>query len=198
MKNFMKFGLVMAMLFAMAFSTFANTTDFSMRAMGTVGKTVSFSLFEAKDIKISLYTANDELLFSEKVDSNGNINRKYDLNAFPNGTYTLEAESAAKITSYDIIVLNNEAKISEAKAEVKKPMLVNKNGRVSLSIINQHNTPIEIVLLDENGTELYSETTGAKVSLVKMFNFNSISAGDFTFVTRYGKRQFTDTITVGN
>ncbi|RZJ68783.1 MAG: hypothetical protein EOO50_00980 [Flavobacterium sp.] len=198
MKNFMKFGLVMAMLFAMAFSTFANTTDFSLRVMGTNGKTVSFSLVEAKDITLSLYAANNELLFSEKVDSNGQINRKYDLNAFPNGTYTLEAESAAKVSTYEITVSNNEAKISEAKAEVKKPMVVNKNGRVSLSIINQRNTPIEITLFDENGVELYTERTDAKISLVKMFDFNQVSTGEFTFVTRYANKQFTDTITVGN
>lgn len=198
MKNFMKFGLVMAMLFAMAFSTFANTTDFSMRALGTSGKTVSFALLSAKDITISLYTANDELLFSEKVDSDGQVNRKYDLNAFPNGTYTLEAESADRISSYEITVANNEAKISDVKAAVKKPMLVSKNGRVSLSIINQHNTPIEITLYDQDGTELYTEKTGAKVSLIKMFDFTKVATGEFTFVTRYANKQFTDTITVGN
>lgn len=195
----MKFGLVMAMLFAMAFSTFANTTDFSLRVMGTNGKTVSFSLVEAKNIQLSIYAVNDELLFREKVDSDGHISRKYDLGSFPDGTYRLEAESPAKVSVYEIVVKDNAARISEeVKNEVKKPMLVNKNGRVSLSIINQQNTPIEIALYDANGTELYSETTDSKVSLIKMFNFNKVPAGEFTFVTRYGNKTFTDTVITGN
>lgn len=195
----MKFGLVMAMLFAMAFSTFANTTDFSLRVMGAKGKTVSFSLVEAKNIQLSIYAANDELLFREKVDSDGHISRKYDLSSFPDGTYRLEAESPTKISVYEIVVKDNAARISEeVKAEVKKPMVVNKKGRVSLSIINRENTPIEIALYDANGTELYNETTNNKVSLVKMFNFNKVPAGEFTFVTRYGNRTFTDTVTTGN
>lgn len=199
MKNFMKFGLVMAMLFGMAFSAFANTADFSLRVMNTNGKTVSLSLVEAKDIKLSIFADNQDLLFQEIIDSDGHISRKYDLNAFPSGTYTLEAESAHKITRYEITVDANSAKISaEAKAEVKKPMVVKKGtDRVSLSIINTEKTPVEIAIFDESGSELYRQTFPAELSLIKMFSFDNVNYGNYTFVTTYSNKTFTDSVKAG-
>lgn len=200
MKNYMKFGLVMAMLFGMAFSAFANTADFSMRVLNAAGKTVHLSLVEAKDIKLSIYDGNEDILFQETIASDGHISRKYDLNAFPSGTYTLEAESATSVKRYEITVDATSAKIGEeAKAEVKKPMLVKKGtDRVSLSIINAEKTPVEIAILDESGTEVYRNTFPAELSVVKMFNFNNVNYGSYTFVTRYSNKTFTDSVKTGN
>lgn len=196
MKNVMKLGLVVFMLFAMAVSTFANNADFSMRVMGAKGKTVSFSLTDAKQVHLSLRSQTNELLFEENISREGNMSRTYDLNALPEGSYTLIAETPAKITQYTIKVADNLASITEDPAlEISKPMLVNKNGLVSLSIINKEQTPIEITIYDENNLELYSETVeGKKVGVVKMFDFNNVPEGKFTFVTKYSSKTFTNTV----
>jgi hypothetical protein len=199
MKNLMKIGLVVAMLFAMAFSAFANdskTADFALRVMTAKGKTVSFSLIDAKEVHLSLRSQNDELLFEENISAAGSINRTYNLDALPNGEYTLTAETAFTISQYNVEVADNSAVISEdPSAEISKPVVVNKKGRVSVSIINKEQTPIEIAIYDENNEELYTEIiAGKKVSLVKMFDFNSVPGGKYTFVTKYSNKTFTDTV----
>jgi len=132
MKNFMKFGLIMAMLFGMAFSAFAGTKDFKLR-LNAVGKTISYKFGE------------------------------------------------------------------EPKAGVKKPVLVSKrNGRVSMSIINSDQTPVEVTILDKDGSEIYRDTFPAALSTIKMFNFANVGYGDYTFVTRYGNKTFTESVKAGN
>lgn len=199
MKNVMKFGLVMAMLFGMAFSAFANTTDFSLRLKNASGKNISFAVVEAKDVTISIFGQNDELLFSEKINSDGAISRKYDLSQFPSGTYTLEAESSAKVTRYEITVDGTSAKVGEViKAEVKKPVIVRKaNERVTMSIINIEQTPVEIAIYDESGAEVFKNTYPANVSVIKMFSFANVGYGNYTFVSRYSNKTFTDSIKAG-
>ncbi|RZJ73323.1 hypothetical protein [Flavobacterium sp.] len=200
MKNVMKFGLVMAMLFGMAFSAFANTKDFSLRITKAAGKTVSFSLAEAKNVTLSIYGQNEGILFQETFMSDGHLSRTYDLNAFPVGNYTLETESATEVTRYEIAVDANSARIvDEVKAVVKKPMVVKKaNERVTLSIINVEKTPVKIAIIDESGIEIYNETFPAELSLTKAFNFGNVVYGNYTFVTQYSNKTFTDSIKVGN
>jgi hypothetical protein len=70
------------------------------------------------------------LIHSENVNSKGSVNRTYDLNALPEGTYFLVAESD-KIAIWNFC--DKTAVLgSNAVKETYKPMLVNNNGVVSL------------------------------------------------------------------
>lgn len=200
MKNLMKFGLVMAMLFGMAFSAFAANTDFSLRVKNTKGKTVSFSIESAQNVVLSIYGSSEDLLFRETVASGGNTLRQYDLTQFPSGTYTLEAESATEITRYNLSIDGTAARIDEkAKAEVKKPVLVKKGAdRVAISIINTEETPVQLTIYDESGLEVFNDTFPATLSTIKMFNFSNVGYGYYTFVTRYSNKTFTESIRTGN
>ncbi|MBD3581810.1 hypothetical protein [Flavobacterium selenitireducens] len=111
-----------------------------------------------------------------------------------------EAESAKKIARYEITVDENTAKIGEAvKAEVKKPVLVKKtNERVAMSIINIEQTPVKIAIYDESGAEVFQTTLPANVSVIKMFHFANVGYGNYTFVSRYSNKTFTDSIKIGN
>jgi hypothetical protein len=68
------------------------------------------------------------LIHSENVNSKGSVNRTYDLNALPEGTYFV-VESDTKKSKYEISVIGQTAVLgSNAVKETYKPMLVNNNG----------------------------------------------------------------------
>jgi predicted secreted protein len=194
MKNFLKTGL-MTVAFLTTFGASANEKDFSLKVKSEKGKTVSFSINEAKDVNLSIYSKDNETLFGEKVTANGLLSRTYDLKAFPEGDYILEVETSAKMAQYAIHISGNSAVISEvAIAEVFKPVFANENGIVSLNISNADKSPVEIKLVDENNNELYSEVFTGKSSISKRFDTNKTFAGNLTFVVKYKDQIFAETV----
>ncbi|MFQ3174775.1 MAG: hypothetical protein ACI8W0_001900, partial [Flavobacterium sp.] len=136
MKKILKFSLVVAALLAvMNVSALGN--DFSLNVKKGQGKKVTFVLNEVSKVELSIFDLDNKLIHSENVNSKGSVNRTYDLNALPEGTYFLIAESDTKIAKYEISVVGQTAILSSnAVKETYKPMLVNKNGLVSLSLFN--------------------------------------------------------------
>lgn len=194
MKNFLKIGLMVAVFFT-AFGTHASEEDFSLSVKSGKGKTVSFSVNEVKNVSLSIYGKDKEAIFGEKIKSKKNVNRIYDLNAFPDGTYVLEVETNSKVAQYEIKIAGNTASISErAISEVFKPVIVKKDGVVSLNISNTDKSPVEIQLYDENNTELYAETVSGKSSISKKFDTNKTIAEKLTFVVKYKDQMFVETI----
>lgn len=194
MKNFLKTGL-MAVAFLTAFGASANEKDFSLKVKSEKGKTVSFSINEAKNINLAIYGKNNETLHEESIQSNGNVNRTYDLNAFPEGKYILEIETSSKLAQYEIRVNNGTAFISEkAINEIFKPVLIKENGMVTLNISKKDHNPIEVQILDENKTELYTAVYTDKFNFSKKFDTNHTPATRLTFIIKYNDQIFSETI----
>jgi hypothetical protein len=142
-----------------AIGAHASDVDFSLNVKKGKGKTVSFAFNQVKKIDLSIYDADDKLIHTESVNSNGNINRTYDLEALPNGTYFLEAETAMKIARYTITVVDETASLStEVFTEIFKPVFVNKDGKVGLNILNLDKSPVGIKIFDADANEVYSTT----------------------------------------
>ncbi|WP_296144922.1 hypothetical protein [uncultured Flavobacterium sp.] len=194
MKNFLKISLIVA-VFLSAFGASANEKDFSLKVKSEKGKTVSFSINEAKNINLSIYGKNNETLFDEKINSNGVFNRTYDLNAFPEGNYVLEVETDAKLAQYEIHISGGTASISEkAITEVFKPVLTKGDGFVTLNILKTDKNPVEVQVFDENNTELYSGVITNKSSIAKKFDTNTTGAEKLTFIVKYKDQIFSETI----
>lgn len=195
MKKILKFSLVLAAVVLTAVQAHAGNADFSLDLIKEEGKTVSFSLKEIKKIDLSIYDINDSLIYQEKVTSEENINRTYDLTALPDGIYFLKAEDDHKISKYKIEVVGNTAKLSaDAISEVYKPVLVNKNGIVTVNVLNLEKTPVTVVLYDSNQTEVYNETLEADLYVGKMFDLTAAQNGKYTFEITYNGKTFMETV----
>ncbi|MHA3786882.1 hypothetical protein ACX0HA_01630 [Flavobacterium hauense] len=196
MKNVVKFGLALA-VFLTAFGVRANDADFSVSVRSGLGKLINFSINNTK-AHVSITGKDGEVLFEENIKGkDGKINRTYDLNAFPAGSYFLEAENGAKIARYEIKIDAKTALVSEkAIAEVIKPVVTTKNGIVTVTIKEVNNTPVEIILYDENNTELFNETFKGEAAYAKRFDTNKINAAKFTVVTKYNDKMFVETVAV--
>jgi hypothetical protein len=195
MKKILKFSLVLAAVVLTAVQAHAGNADFSLDLIKEEGKTVSFSLKEITKIDLSIYDINDGLIYQEKVTSEDNINRTYDLTALPDGIYFLKAESDLKISKYKIEVVGNKAKLSaDAISEMYKPLLVNKNGIVTVNILNLKKAPVTVVIYNADQTEVYNETLAADLYVGKIFDLSSAQRGKYTFEITYNGKTFIDTV----
>ncbi|AWH84095.1 hypothetical protein HYN59_02760 [Flavobacterium album] len=189
MKNVIKMGFVMALFLT---ALVANAADSKLSlSVRSGGKLVNFSINEVKNVDVTIATKDKEVLFSERLKSReGKISRTYDLTAFPDGTYFLEAATGSEIATYEVTIANNGVIISEkAVAEVYKPLLNAKDGMVTV-ILPDGKAPVAIKIYDENNVELYNGT----VARTTKFDVNSTTAKNVTLVMTYNDKMFVETI----
>lgn len=195
MKKILKFSLVLAAVVLTAAQAHAENADFSLDLIKEEGKTVSFNLKETKKIDLSIYDTNDGLIYQEKVTSEENISRTYDLTALPDGIYFLKAESDLKISKYKIEVVGNKAKLSaDAISEVYKPVLVNKNGMVTVNILNLEKTPVSVAIYNSEDNEVYNETLTTDLYVGKIFDLTSAPSSKYTFEITYNGKTYIETV----
>lgn len=196
MKKILKFSLLLAAVVLTAVQAHAGNADFSLDLIKEEGKTVSFNLKETKKIDLSIYDTNDGLIYQEKVTSEENISRTYDLTALPDGIYFLKAESDLKISKYKIEVVGNKAKLSaDTISEVYKPVLVNKNGMVIVNILNLEKTPVSVTIYNSEENEVYNETLTADLYVGKIFDLTSAPSSKYTFEITYNGKTYIETVT---
>ncbi|MBG6110822.1 hypothetical protein H4V97_002154 [Flavobacterium sp. CG_23.5] len=190
MKKILKVSLILAGVLA-AMNVSAGEIDFSLNVKKEQGKTVTFVLNDINKIDLSIYDANEKLIHTEKVTSNGTINRTYDLNALPEGTYFLDAESEMKIARYEISVVGKTATLtSKAISEVYKPVFLNKNGLVSISVLNLDKSPVSIKIYTEDGTEVYATTVLQEQNVAKFFDIKNFPNDKYAFIMTYDNKVF--------
>ena len=195
MKKILKFSLMLAAVALTAVEAHAGNADFSLDLKKEEGKTVSFTLREIKKVDLSIYDTSDNLIYQENVTSDDNINRTYDLTAFPDGVYYLQAESDLKISKYKIEVVGKVAKLSaDAISEVYKPVLVNKNGIVTLNLLNLNQVPVTVKIYSSNDTEVYNETLPAELNMGKIFDLSNMKGDKCTFMITSNGKTFVETV----
>lgn len=197
MKKILKFSLVLAVVVSAAVQAHAGNSDFSLNLKREEGKTVSFTFKEIKKMDLSIYDTNANLIYQEKVTSDDNIERTYDLTALPDGIYFLKAETALKIAKYKIEVVGKIAKLAtDAISEVYKPVLTNKNGLVTLNVLNLEKAPVNVIIYNSDEVELYNETLPAETYVGKIFDMKNCKGEKCMFVITYNDKTFTETVAV--
>ncbi|MFM2368461.1 MAG: hypothetical protein RL619_761 [Bacteroidota bacterium] len=195
MKKIVKFSLMLAAAALTSVEAHAGNADFSLDLKKEEGKTVSFTLRETKKVDLSIYDTSNNLIYQENVTSDDNINRTYDLTAFPDGVYYLQAESDLKIAKYKIEVIGKVAKLSaDAISEVYKPVLINKNGIIKLNILNLNKALVTVKIYNLNDIELYNETLTAELNVGKIFDLSNVQGNKCTFMITYNGTTFVETV----
>ncbi|MGF1926337.1 MAG: hypothetical protein ACQUHE_19350, partial [Bacteroidia bacterium] len=134
MKNFLKISLLYAILFA-SFGVSAKDDNFSLSVNSGNEKSIVFFVNEAHDINLSILTEEEEVVYEQKIHSLGASKKVYNLEAFPNGNYTLRLETPLKLTTYQITIANGKALIANPVVkELFKPTLVKENGMITLNL----------------------------------------------------------------
>lgn len=191
MKNLFKFSLVLGVAL-LTMNVHAGAIDFSLGVKNEKGKIITFVLNDAKKLDLSIYDENSRLIHSEKVNSE-NVIKTYDLSDLPEGVYYLEAESELKISRYKISVVGKSALLSETSiSDVYKPVFEEKEGFLTVSILNGTKSQAYIKIYDHEDNEIYDSGMLKDEKISKNFDLANVTEG-YTFVISYDNKAFTKT-----
>jgi hypothetical protein len=194
MKNFLKIGLVAGMLLTSSV-VFANEDNFSLKANEKNEKSLVFLITEAQDINISIYSANEEVIYEQKIHALKPSTKIYNLEEFPDGNYTVKLENESKLITYQVTIENGKTLVAEpVTTELFKPELTKDNETITLNMVNMPNGPIEVRILNEYNDQLYAKTFTSKTKLVKKFNIGKTDAKQLTFVIKSKNQEFVKTV----
>lgn len=194
MKTILKFRLVLAVVLT-AVGAHANNADFYLHVKKEQGKTIRFALNDVKETDLSIFDADEKLIYSENISGKNGVNRTYDLSELPKGTYFLEVETTAKVARYEITVSDKVAVLSKkATTETYKPVLTANNGFVTLNIANTEKSAVGLKIYDSNQNEVYSETLKGAPSVSKKFDISNSTGEKYTFVMTYDNKSFIESI----
>ena len=192
MKNFLKIGLLVAILFT-SFGVFAKDEVFSLKVNTGSEKSIVFFVHDAHDINLSILTADEEVVYEQKIHSVGAAKKVYNLAAFPNGNYTLKLETPLKLTTYEIVIEGGKALLSVPTVkELFKPSLVKEKEMITLNLKNQLKGAVEVVILNEYNDQLFSKAY-AKANLTQKFDVSKTDAKELTFLVRYRNEEHIET-----
>jgi hypothetical protein len=192
MKKILKLSLVLVVLTTM--NVHAGNLDFTLGVKKEQGKMVTFAIEKMNKINLSIYDAEGKIIQSEKVDSQKDFNRTYDLKELPEGTYFLETESDTKISRYEILVAAASASLStNPVSEVYKPIFVNKKGLVCVSFLNLEKSPVSIKIYDKANNEVYDSDVIKDLDVKKVFDINNVRDEEYTFLMTYKDKSYTKT-----
>ena len=193
MKKISKYSLVLVVTL-ITMNMFAGNVDFTLDVKKEQGKLVTFALNQTEKIDLSIYDAEGKMIHSENVNSPNSVNRTYDLNALPEGTYFLEAESDSKVSRYEISVAGETALLSsDAISEVYKPTFYNKNGLVWVNLVNPDESPMTIKIYDNEFNEVYESDLLVDENVTKVFDMNNFQNEAYTIVVTDSAKTFTKT-----
>lgn len=194
MKNFLKIGLLAGILLTSSVA-FADEDNLSLKADAKTEKSLVFFISEAQDINITIYGANDELLYDQKIRASKPSTKIYNLEEFPDGNYTVKLENETKLIEYKVTIENGKTVVSApATIELFKPVLVKDKETITLNMENTPNGEVEVKILNEYNEELYAKVFAAKSKLVKKFNIDKTDAKELTFVVKSKNQEFVKTI----
>ena len=123
MKTIIKLSVVLAVLFTSVNSYAVGGNDeLNVHVIKNEGKLISFGLNKVQHATVSIYEADETLVYSEKINgSKEGILRTFNLDEFPAGSYTLVVENNNKKVIHEITVTSDTCSISrEAVVEAYK------------------------------------------------------------------------------
>lgn len=196
MKNLLKHGLVLAILFVSSVA-FADEANISMKAKENTQKSIVFYLDQAQKVNLSIYSLNDGLIYEQNIVSDKPLTKVYNLEAFPDGSYIVKLENAAKLIEYQVNISKGKTLVAEpVVTEYFKPVLVKNSDTVTLDLKNVPHGPIEIKIFNEYNEELFAKSFASKLIAAKKFNIGQTNAKELTFIVRSKNEEFIETVSV--
>ena len=196
MKNLLKHGLVLAILFVSSVA-FADEANISIKAKENTQKSIVFYLDQAQKVNLSIYSLNDGLIYEQNIVSDKPLTKVYNLEAFPDGSYIVKLENTAKLIEYQVNILKGKTLVSEpVVTEYFKPVLVKNSDTVTLDLKNVPHGPIEIKIFNEYNEELFAKSFASKLIAAKKFNIGQTNAKELTFIVRSKNEEFIETVSV--
>lgn len=194
MKKLFNFSLV---IIAMLVANVAKADDMELlvKVAKENSKWVSFITNDAKEFDVTLYTADDEIIYDEYVKTVGNKYQTFDLSQLPEGTYKLNMESKSKLITYSIEISEGEAMLSQPViTEIKRPILTKDKDVLTLDLNGVAKGEVSIVVYNEFNERLHDDVYSDISKVVRKFDVSKTMSKELTFVIASNGQEFSETV----
>lgn len=129
----------------------------------------------ASKVKLNIYNASSQVIFSETVNSSGGFIRPLNFSGLQFGEYTIELTDASGKKSEKV---NYQPAKSGSQVHVSK--LAEANGKFLLSVAQHNGEPITVRIFDEANHLLFSDTRTDGGDFAKLYSLKNVD-GSVTF-----------------
>jgi hypothetical protein len=194
MKKFFKFSLV-ALALLTATVAQADEMELLVKVAKENSKWVSFATNQALEIDLTLYTADEEVIYEQQIKTVGNKFKTYDLTALPEGNYVLKMASKAQVATYKIEITDDNAVVTKVSVvEVKKPSLVKQDNIVTLNLNGSCKGEVEVAIYNEFNEKLHEDVFADQSKVITKFDVSRTPSRELTFVIRSANHEFAETV----
>lgn len=194
MKNLLKISLIAVSLFFSA-SLYASEGSFVLKVKGVDEKSVAFYIDEAQIVDVSIYGAENELIYEKRIKAKCPSSKTYDLSSLPDGNYTFKITSETKLTEYQLSIVQGRTIVSNPLIiEKLNPVLTKEDETITLNVENAAGGPIEVRIINEFNDELYKEVFEGESAFTKKFNVARVGMGDLTFLIKSENQEFAEVV----
>lgn len=196
MKKFLKISLI-AVLVLISAGSYANEDDFSFKLKHVSEKSISFFINEAQIVDVSIYGADEEVLYTQTITALGASTKTFDLKAFPDGNYTFKMVTELKSAEYKILINKGKTLVSDPLiVETFKPILTQENGVIALNLERVAEGPIEVQILDDYNDEVYNHVFDGAAKLTKRFKVTDVNIKELMFIVKTEGHEFSEIVQV--
>ncbi len=194
MRKLFNFSLVILTMFVANIAK-ADDMDFLVKVAKENSKWVSFITSDAKEFEVTLYTADEQVIYEQRVKTVGNKFQTYDLSALPKGAYKFTMESDSKLVTYQINITEGSAVLSSPTVTViKRPVFVRENDMLTLNLNGACTGEIGVEIYNEFNEKIHDDVYSNNAKVVKKFDVSKTIWKELTFVIKSAGQEFSETI----
>ncbi|WP_179344717.1 T9SS type A sorting domain-containing protein [Winogradskyella ursingii] len=141
---------------------------------------------------VYIYDSEGVLVFSDKMERNGDLRSMFDFSNLKNGVYTIEINKDFEISMHTFKIENHNIRfIEEAKKTIHKPVIRTEKSRVLISKLALDNNEMKVELYFGNQL-IYSETLSDKSIINRVYKLDKTEIGDYTAVIKSNGRIYVE------
>lgn len=141
---------------------------------------------EERDIIVSIFSEQNQVVFSESIKSMGSFRKPYNFSGLPDGIYIIKITDDQQVIIRPVQFQKVGAKATMlALEEMKKDLvpvvneLTERAGKFKVSIYAKKDYKLVIKILDGKGNTLFEEEAASKTA--KVYDLSKIFSGKFYF-----------------
>ncbi|MEY8849369.1 hypothetical protein AB9K26_11165 [Psychroserpens sp. XS_ASV72] len=134
--------------------------------------------------------AQDGIIYSETINTNGTLSKTFDLKELKDGKYTLELNKDFEIIIKPFEITNNQVVFLTSEATKQfKPLVVAENNQLRVSKLNLDNDAVKIEIFYD-GDMIYSETVNNETIVNRVYQLSKLETGKYHTVVKAKDRSY--------
>lgn len=130
-----------------------------------------------------------ETLYDDRLGVAGTSKVVYDLQALPEGKYSLIIEHGKMTYEKEILIADEKTYLVKETSYVAPKFETSEEGNLNVTYFNRTGEPVEVSFF-EGSNQLFSDVIGIPGSFKKSYNLKNLDNGNYNVILKTGSKSF--------